>query len=502
MYKRQGEKLPDSVAPGLNRVGFMLPHTPIHHLMLRRMERPIVMTSGNLSGQPQCISNEQAQTELVGIAKFALMNDRDIANRIDDSVVKVSGGHSQVLRRSRGYAPVSLPLPDGFSHDANLTAMGAELKNTFCLVKNGRAILSPHMGDLEDFHTFNESERSLKLFTELFEHHAEAYAVDSHPDYISSKRGYELAGDKDVYEVQHHHAHIASCLAQNQYPLDAGPVLGVVMDGSGMGDDGTVWGGEFLLADYLTYQREACLKPVALPGGSAAVRQPWRNAYAHLMAEMGWPEFEMNFAELDVFKRMAAMPRETLNSMIETGTNTPIATSCGRLFDAVAALTGFAWDEQSYEGQAAMLFEAAVDPEALQESDDFIYPFSIPRLNGSGMPYIEPLAVWRAVLGDLLLGTPVGVIAARFHRGIAGAIVTMAVRLSQQYEVDTVVLTGGCFQNSTLFELVHQGLEKQDIRVLSHSTVPTNDGGLSLGQATVALARIQKENTHVSRNTR
>ncbi|HID68251.1 MAG TPA: carbamoyltransferase HypF, partial [Roseibacterium sp.] len=318
-------------------------------------------------------------------------------------------------------------------------------------------------------------------------------AVDQHPQYLSTRRGFEMAGERPVIEVQHHHAHIASCLAENQRPLNAAPVLGIALDGTGYGDDGTIWGGEFLICDYSGYRRAGTFKPVALPGGAAAVKQPWRNAYAHLMAEMGWGEFSMNFADLEVYRRLNDMPRDTLNAMIETGTNTPLASSCGRLFDAAAVIAGLAWDAQNYEGEAAQLFEAAIDTAALDEPLDLAYPFSVPLTGGTGLPYIEPVAVWRAMLGDLVLKTPVGVMAARFHRGLANAIVAMAQRITNDTEIDTIALSGGCFQNATLFELVHQGLESSGLKVLSHSKFPANDGGISLGQALVALAASQSE---------
>ena len=502
LLKPRGERLPDAVAPGLDRLGFMLPYTPLHHLLMRRMKRPVVMTSGNPSGQPQCIENGDARERLAGIADFALMHDREIANRIDDSVVRHEGGRVRLLRRARGYAPRAIPLPDGFSHEAQVLALGGELKNTFCIVKNGQAILSQHMGDLEDAATHADVDHNLSLYESLFGFSPDLIAVDSHPEYLSTKRGVEMAGDHPVVEVQHHHAHIASCLAENGRPLDAGPVLGIALDGLGLGDDGTIWGGEFLIADYSGYRRAGCLKPVHLPGGTAAVREPWRNAYAHLMAEMGWAEFRMNFAELDIFRKLEAAPRDVLDAMMASGTNSPLSSSCGRLFDAAAAIAGIAWDRQDYEGQAAMQFEAVLDEAALTEPEDHAYPFTIPLLGGNGMPYIEPLAVWRAMLGDLILRTPVGVISARFHRGLAKAIAAMATRLTQDSAVDTIVLTGGCFQNATLFSLVGERLQDSGLTLLTHSETPANDGGLAIGQAAIALAVSQKGENYVPRDTR
>ncbi len=496
LLEAAGEALPEAVAPGLILLGFMLPATPLHHLMLRRLDRPVVMTSGNLSGRPQVTDNEEARRELAEIADFALLHDRPIANRIDDSVVRLVTGRPRLLRRARGYAPAPLLLPPGFRGARPLLALGGELKNSFCLVKDGQAILSQHMGDLEDAATADEAAHNLALYRQLYQHEPEAIAVDLHPEYLSNQRGRAMAEAEGLplIEVQHHHAHIAACLAENGRPLDAPPLLGIALDGLGLGADGTIWGGEFLAADYRGFERLGCLKPVRLPGGTAAVREPWRNAYAHLMAEMGWAEFAMNFQDLPVFARLAEAPRATLDAMLAKGLNSPLASSCGRLFDAAAALCGLAWERQDYEGQAAMLLEAAIDPAALAEPDELAYPFALPLLGGKGLPYIEPLAVWRALLGDLLLETPLGTIAARFHRGLARAVVALAWRLSEQgARFDSVALTGGSFQNTTLLRLVAAGLERCGLTVLTHEAVPANDGGLALGQAVVALARLEKQ---------
>ena len=498
LLKTKPNRLPDSIAPGLDRLGVMLPYTPFYHMILRRIGRPVIMTSGNPSGQPQCIGNEEVRDRLADIADFACLHDREIANRIDDSVVRIDLGRMRVIRRARGFAPQAITLPEGFSRDHQILAMGSELKNTFCLIKDGQAILSKHMGDLEDAETYLDSERNLSLYTAIYDHSPSLLAVDQHPDYLSTQRGYALADGRPVVEVQHHHAHIAACMAENGRALGAPPVLGIAMDGSGLGEDGTFWGGEFLIADYCGYQRAGCLKPVALPGGTAAIKAPWRNAYAHLMAEMGWSEFAMNFRELPLFEKFnrqfETVSRSTLDSMIRQGRNAPVSSSCGRLFDAAAAIAGLAWEAQAYEGEAAMRFEAAIDRDALSEPDELAYPFSIPLLKGNGLPYIEPLAVWRAMLGDLILKTPAGVMSARFHRGLANVIVAMAARITADTAIDTIALSGGCFQNATLFPLVHQGLERAGKIVLSHGKVPANDGGLSLGQGAIALAITQSAN--------
>lgn len=503
LLQARGGTLPDGVAPGLNRLGFMLPHTPMHHLMLQEMDRPVVMTSGNISGEPQCTANDDARKRLAGVADLALLHNRDIANRIDDSVAVVVAGQPRVLRRARGYAPKPIALPDGFDDTIQVLALGSELKNTFCLVKDGQAVVSQHMGDLENAAVHADVEHNLALYRDLYEHEPTVFAVDRHPDYLSTKRGHAMAGGRQVIEVQHHHAHVAACMAENGLPLDAGPVLGIAMDGLGLGDDGTIWGGEFLACTYRGHERLGCLNPVALPGGAAAVREPWRNLYAQIAAGMGWEEFASKFSGLDVFAMLDAKPRDTLDAMIRTGTNSPLSSSCGRLFDAAAALVGLCAERQDYEGQAAMLFEAALDPAAMDDAAGHAYPFEIVAHGENGLPQIEPATVWRAMLADLASGTPAGVIAARFHRGLAKAIVDMAVRLATGAEIGTVALSGGCFQNAILFTLVEDGLKDAGLRVISHSKVPANDGGLSLGQAAVAVALLsEQEKADVPRNSR
>lgn len=492
------ERLSDAVAPGLQTLGFMLPTTPIHLLALRRMTRPVVMTSGNLSDEPQIVDDDEAVARLAAVADFAIVHDRKIANRVDDSVVRVVAGVERIMRRARGYAPAPIRLPEGFERVPDLLAMGGELKSTFCLLKDGQAILSQHQGDLENAASFDDYRRNLALYTGLYDHTPKALAADLHPEYLATKLARERANAESLplVEVQHHHAHIAACLADNARALTAPAVLGIALDGLGWGSDGTIWGGEFLLADYRQAQRLATFKPVAMPGGAQTAREPWRNLYAHLMAEMGWAEFKMNFAELDVYRYLVGKPRDLLDSMIRNRINAPIASSCGRLFDAVAAALDICRERQTYEGEAACRLEAIVDETALRDGDESLaYPFTIPNLRRSSMPYIEPLAMWKAVLGDLILRTPAPVMAARFHRGLAKAIVAMTNKLAQRDgasgpRFDAVALSGGCFENVVLCQEVTSGLAADGFTVLSHRQVPANDGGLALGQAVIAAARV------------
>ena len=404
----------------------------------------------------------------------------------------------RVLRRARGYAPSPIQLPPGFEAAPQILAFGGELKSTFCLVKDGAAILSQHQGDLEDAATFDDYRKNLALYQKLFDHYPTALVCDRHPEYLSTKlaRDRATAEQLPLVEIQHHHAHIASCVAENGRDLDAPPVLGIVLDGLGWGLEGEIWGGEFLLADYRRFHRLGTFKPVAMLGGTQAVREPWRNLYAHLMAEIGWAEFAINFAELDLYRQLEVKPRKILDAMSRDDLNAPKVSSCGRLFDAVAAAIGICFERQAYEGEAAARLEAIVDLDVLANGDTALdYPFTIPKLKDSKLPYIEPLGVWNAILGDLILKTSPGVMAARFHRGLARAISGMAVKLAKRDSVDgprfdTIALSGGCFHNRILLEQVLSRLESQGFKVLTHTRIPAGDGGLALGQAAIAAAHL------------
>ena len=498
---RGGKRLPPVVAPSLNALGFMLPTTPLHLLVMQGFAGPLVMTSGNLSDEPQAIDDNDARERLAAIASYALVHGRRIANRVDDSIVRVMAGRARVLRRARGYAPAPLRLPSGFESAPQLLAFGGELKAAFCLLKDGEATLSQHQGDLEDERTIDDYRKNLGLYARLFDHRPAAFVVDSHPDYVSSKFAREqgLATSAPLMEAQHHHAHVASCLAENGRPLDAPPVLGVVLDGLGFGDDGTIWGGEFLLADYRRYERLGALRPVAMPGGARAIREPWRNLYAHLTALMDWPEFARHFSQLDLCAELSKRPLSTLEAMMRSGVNSPMASSCGRLFDAVAAALDICPDRQAYEGETGARLEAIVDESELRNGDEaHCYSFSLSLRSPAGPQYLEPATMWRALLDDLMTRAPPPIIAARFHKGLAAAIVAMTKQLAQKDSVrarlfDTVALSGGCFQNHILFAEVLRRLEQADFKVLTHAEVPTNDGGLALGQAAIGGARLIDE---------
>jgi hydrogenase maturation protein HypF len=472
------------IAPGQKTLGVMLPYSPLHHLLMQLGNKPIVLTSANASHEPQCIDNDHCRHTLNKIADYFLLHNRQIENRVDDSVVRIMAGKPRFYRRARGYAPESFPLPKGFENAPDVLAMGGELKNTFCLLKNGQAILSQHMGDLENFTTYQDYHHNLALYEKLYQHSAKYIATDLHPEYLSSKAGLEIAEERGIscYPIQHHHAHIASCLAENQYPLDGEAVLGIVLDGLGYGTNHTLWGGEFLLADYRQSQRLAHLKPVALLGGSIAMKQPWRNTYAHLQTCLGWDWIDKNFADLELVKKLSEKPLTTLDAMLAQNLNCPEASSTGRLFDAVAAAVGICYEGIQYEGQAAIELENSMSERAWIQAEDSSYPFFITNSQ------LDPTPMWKALLHDLSLSTSVSLISARFHRGLSNAIMALASQLAKENKVKIIVLSGGVFQNKTLFEEVKSGLEHKGFSILAHQLLPANDGGLALGQAVVVAA--------------
>ncbi|WP_298918518.1 carbamoyltransferase HypF [uncultured Nostoc sp.] len=483
-----------SIASGQNTLGFMLPYTPLHHLILRRMNRPIVLTSGNLADEPQCIDNDEAREKLGKIADYFLFHNREIINRVDDSVVRVIGDKIQTIRRARGYAPAPISLPLGFQNVPQILAMGSELKNTFCLLREGEAILSQHLGDLENGATFNAYQDTLNLYLNLFEHQPEVIAIDKHPEYLSSKLGKELADTNQIkiYQIQHHHAHIAACMAENGIPIDSPPVLGIALDGLGYGDDGTLWGGEFILANYRKFQRLATFKPVVMVGGEQAIYQPWRNTYAQLISANLWNDCQQQYSDLEIVKFLNKKPLKLLNQLMDKGINSPPASSVGRLFDAMAAAIGIYREECNYEGQAAIAMEAIVDVSSLNNYKETPkYPFNF--IFSDRIYCIDPRPMWQALLNDLQQQIPEPVMAAKFHKGLANAIVEMVKHLCQENLINQVVLTGGVFQNCILLEQVTKRLQTLGIKVLTHSLVPANDGGLSLGQAVIAAAQLIHE---------
>jgi hydrogenase maturation protein HypF len=451
----------------------MLPYTPLHHLLFDRLATPLVMTSGNLSGEPQVIGNDEARDKLSRFADAILLHDRDIRRRLDDSVERITPHGPMVLRRGRGRVPGTLPLPPGFEEAPDTLATGGQMKAAICLTKTGQALLSHHLGDLDDRLCFEEFRKAVSDYAQLFDHAPSRIACDLHPEYRASIFARSLAGDRGLplIPVQHHHAHLASCLAENLWPRDGGRVAGIVLDGLGLGTDGTIWGGELLLGRLRGFERIAWLRPAPLPGGDAANREPWRNALARLDASGLAPLAD---------RLLPDRPLETLRHAMAEGINAPLSSSAGRLFDAFAAVIGFD-GPQSFEGEAAMGMEAlaAAAPEA-----DTIKPYHFDTTADGGMMDDTPL--WQAARRDLETGTPRETMALRFHAGLATSFARQARRLVEEGRAKAVVLSGGCFQNALLLDLTLKALG--DVPVLHHTRVPANDGGLALGQALIAMA--------------
>ncbi len=479
--------LSSSIAPGQNTLGFMLPYTPLHHLILKRMNRPIVLTSGNISDEPQCIDNAEAREKLAKIADYFLLHNREIVNRVDDSIVRVIDDKIQIIRRARGYAPLAINLPPGFEKTPQILAMGGELKNTFCLLRNGKAILSQHLGNLENAAAFQGYQSTLNLYLNLFEHNPEIIAIDKHPEYLSSKLGQELSNVQDLSltEIQHHHAHIAACMVENNISIDTPPILGIAFDGLGYGEDNTLWGGEFLLADYRQFQRLVAFKPIAMIGGKQAIYQPWRNTYAHLVSVDKWSNLKYKYHDLELINFLEQKPLKLLNQILEKQINSPLTSSVGRLFDAVAAAIGICPESCSYEGQTAIEMEALID------SDEQIRSYTFEISRSENIDYIDSQSMWSELLNDLQHHIPKQVIATKFHNGLTKIVIRMVKHLQQKYLIKHVVLTGGVFQNTILFAQVKSQLNQLELNVLTHSLVPCNDGGISLGQAAIAAAKSQ-----------
>jgi hydrogenase maturation protein HypF len=476
--RRPEALIADAVAPAAPELGVMLPYSPLHHLLLADTDTALVMTSGNVSDEPIAYRDDDALERLPEIADLFLTHDRPIHTRTDDSVVRVvRRGAARVpltLRRSRGYVPRSLKLPVA---GRPALACGADLKSTFCVAKGSRAWVSHHVGDLEHYPALRAYGEGLGHFQRLFAVKPEVVAHDLHPGYHST--GWALGlEDVELVGVQHHHAHLAACLAEHAMQ---GPALGAIFDGTGYGTDGTVWGGELLVGDLRECARVASLWPVRMPGGAAAIREPWRMACAWLTESFDeTPALPRAFAGSVDEATWRAMTQIARNSALS-----PVTTSMGRLFDAVAALCGVG-DRVSYEGQAAIALEAAADAHyrgayelALIDGGDTI----------AGGLMLDARETVRAVWCDREAGTPVATIAGRFHAAIADATVRACLATAGRHGLDTVVLSGGVFQNRRLLEGVAMGLHASGLRVLTPEKLPPNDGGISYGQAAIAAAR-------------
>ncbi len=472
LEKRDMPVLADAVAPGQKMWGFMLPYTPLHHLLLRESGMVLVMTSGNMSDEPIAYRDDEAGTRLNRIADCFLTHDRPIYIRCDDSVVREIEGKTFFLRRARGYAPrlLSAELPGKKS----ILACGAHLKNTFCLARGGRVIVSHHIGDLENLETLRAFEEGIDHLKGIFKIEPEAVAHDMHPEYLSTH--YAMTQGLPRVAVQHHHAHAAAVMAEHGL---LGPVIGVSMDGTGYGPDQAVWGGEFLVADFLDFDRKAHLCYIPLPGGEKAVREPWRMMAMYLERIYG-----DGFLDMDLPSARAVDPVkwQVLKRATEAGINSPPTSSMGRLFDAVSALLGIR-AEVNYEGQAAVELEMAA-----QEGVEEGYKFT--REAGSGIILIDPAPVIEAAVEDLRKGLAVGLISARFHNAVADMIAEVCRGIHEQTGISEVALGGGVFQNMMLLKRTKRLLEGLGMKVYLPVEVPVNDGGICVGQAAVALGRL------------
>jgi hydrogenase maturation protein HypF len=490
MRKRPDSPVSDLVAPGNPYIGLMLPYTPLHHLLLE--DKPLVMTSGNLSGEPIAIDNAEALERLAPLVDGYLLHDRPIHTPCDDSVLRLHDGHELPVRRSRGYTPFAIKLPaldsDLAVASASILATGGELKNTFCLAHQGDAFLSQHIGDMKNLETLEAFERAQAHLCTLYRARPEAVVCDLHPGYLTTgwAEAYARREGAALLRVQHHHAHIASVMAE--HGLDGRQaVIGLCLDGTGYGTDGTIWGGEVLIADYAGFKRAAHLKSVPLPGGDAAVKRPYWMALTHLWAAgIAWDD------DLPPVRACSPAERRILARQLETGFQTVLTSSAGRLFDAVASLIGLR-HTITYEAQAAIELEGIA---VKGKGNEQISPYPLPIVDGEvGMSAVFDTApMMAAITADLRSGAAPGVISARFHEGIAEALSRVCQRLREQGYGSVVALSGGVFQNIRLLSALITRLHTEGFSVLDHRLVPANDGGLALGQAVIGAARLSREN--------
>jgi hydrogenase maturation protein HypF len=475
--RREGCGIAEAVAPGLPWLGVFLPYAPLQHLLFAdRRVRALVMTSANLSEEPIAIDNEEARERLGGIADFFLMHDREILQRCDDSVAAVVDGAPQIIRRARGFVPLGVELP---MEAPPLLAVGGHLKSVFTLARGRMAYQSQHLGDLENVTGLDFFRESLGHLMRTFEIEPEIVAHDLHPGYLSTQWAAEWARERKLplIAVQHHHAHVAACMAEHGLQ---GPAIGLSLDGTGYGTDGRIWGGEVLVARLDGFERFAHLDYVPMPGGEAAIREPWRMAFGALRAA--------GFAAEQAAELSGATASEArvLDRMIERGVNAPLTSSLGRLFDAVAAVV-LRRREVDYEAQAAIELEgAAIDePDA---PDGYAVEFEAGNWELREPGRLRMAAMWRALVEDLRGGASKSQIAARFHAGVAAGFIRAAVRAREATGIAQAVLTGGCMHNRRLARLLRAGLEREGFAAYQHRNVSPGDGGLSYGQAVVAAA--------------
>lgn len=468
-----GSRVASSVSPGLDRVGVMIAYTPLHSLLLSDVGRPLVMTSGNLSDEPIATGNDEARVRLREIADLFLLHDREILSRIDDSVARVVDGAPVLLRRSRGYAPLTLRLP--LSSPRTLLAVGPHLKNTFTLARGSAAHVSPHIGDLDSIESLEHFRAALSRYERLFRIAPEVAVRDLHSGYFSTRVAKDLGLDRTI-AVQHHHAHIAAVAAEHGVTTN---VVGLAFDGTGLGDDGHVWGAETLVADLGGYRRAAHFRYVPLPGGDLAAREPWRVALGYLSLE---PSLADAFAL--AFKNIKSEQRAPAERQIERRLNAPLASSMGRLFDAASAILGIR-QHTSYEGQAAMELESLAGAQPAE-------PLTVPLRETGDSLVLDPIPLLAALGEQRQRGVDAGLLAARFHESVVRAAAAVAIIVADGAGIDTVALGGGSFQNARLLSGVRARLEARGLRVLVPRQLGPNDGAISFGQAAVAASLLSR----------
>lgn len=480
LKKREGKDLASSVAPGNRFLGVMLPYTPVHHILMRYVNRPVVMTSGNVSDEPIAYENGDALSRLRRIADYFLLHNRDIRMRCDDSVTRVWRGREYIIRKSRGYVPGEMVVEWEFERP--VLACGPEQKNTFAFGMGKRVYMSHHIGDMDNYRVYKSYIDSIEHFKKLYDIEPEIIVYDMHPEYLSTKFAIEYSGIpvSRKIAVQHHFAHAVSCMVDNSIE---GPVIAVTFDGTGYGDDGTVWGGEILIADFSEYERVAHFEPVLMPGGASAIRNPWQMAMGYLYKVFGMEIFEKKISFLKIIEE--AELRNVVR-LIEKMVNSPVTTSCGRLFDAVAAISGLRF-HVNYEGQAAIEFEQAMNVDTDRGYDFYFVT------EHDGRYLIKWDEMMREVVGDVEAGESIGVISARFHRGLADVVSEVVERIGKDRGIEKVVLSGGVFMNMVLLDTLTRGLEKRGFWVYTHSRVPTNDGGIALGQLVAGDAMLRRK---------
>ncbi len=501
--------LSNAIAPNQSQLGFLLPISPLHHLLMQRLDRILIFTSANLSGQPQIFQDEIALRDLSSLATAILSHDRPIVRRLEDSVIRLwptlkldkyqSAQNYLVLRQGRGLSPQSVPIPAKFESIPEMMATGADLKSSIALLKSGRAVLSQYLGDQANFENQQSYQKTWQDLQQLYQVRPEKICTDQHPNYFSRQFAEKIVTREEYVNqitlkpIQHHHAHFISCLVENKISANEKNILGIILDGLGFGDDDSLWGFEFLFGGYRKIQRIATLKPIPLLGGEKAQQEPWRVLLAHFIQCESWEQLKEQYHHLPLFQQFSEKPVELLLEMEKSGMNCPQSHSAGRLFDAMAASIDICFDQISYEGQAAMELESLLDsagvsailgdkPSSKKYTFDFIDSGSSNSEIEHQFYMLNPTPFWLSVLDDLAQGVSQKEMACKFHVGLAHAIVQMILKITEQNEISQVALSGGVSQNLWLTVLIDYFLKKQNISLLTHKNIPANDGGIALGQ--------------------